>query len=307
MAAIYSIDEANERGIISSASCSFGVFDGVHKGHRYVIDKSCEAAHADSCASVILTFDIDPDEMFAPEKVGKLMSNEDRIAMLASLGVDAVVTFPFTREFASQDPMTFLSTSFAGGLPSSLHVGSDFRFGAKAAGCMDDLEQWGSEVGVCVRGYELLSEEGEPVSSTRIRHLLGEGKIEEANELLGHRYFVCGEVQPGRGEGGDFGFRTANLHVPDVLKVLSDGVYAAYAYVDGRCYKAAVSNGVSPTFEGEARANLECHILDFDGDLYGKNIKVEFAHWLRPMMTFPSLDELIATVMGNISWVRENL
>lgn len=307
MAKVFSADEARSRGLLAGAACSFGVFDGVHRGHTYVIERALEDARASKVRCVILTFSIDPDELFRGDKLLKLMSNDARIEALARFDVDAVVVFPFTREFASQDPEAFLSSAFEGGAPSSLHVGRDFRFGSKASGGMAELEQWGSRMGMSVFGYDLFEEGGEPITSTRIRALLSAGKIEEANALLGHRYAVCAEVQKGRGEGGDFGFKTANLHVPASLHVLGEGVYAAYAYVDGVRYKAAVSNGVSPTFAEGARANVECHILDFEGVLYGRSITVEFAHWLRPMMAFPSIDELVSTVMGNISWVRENL
>lgn len=306
MAQIYSSQEALEAGILNGSACAFGVFDGVHRGHKYIINFAREAASALGAKSVVLTFDIDPDEMFRASSLKKLMSNEDRIAELARLDVDAVVVFPFSREFAAQDPDDFLETAFRGNIPSSLHVGYDFRFGKKASGKVEHLIEWGAARGMEAVGHDLAAVDGAPVTATRIRGLLAEGKIEQARRLLGHGYAVEGEVEAGRGEGRDFGFKTANLHVPDMMKVLGDGVYAAYAYVDGVRYKAAVSVGVAPTFEG-AKANTEVHILDFDGDLYGKPIRVEFTHWLRPMMTFPSVDELIATVMSNIDWVRRNL
>lgn len=307
MAPIYSVHDTQAAALLEGSCCAFGVFDGVHLGHRYVIGETVQAARAQGAKAVALTFDIDPDEMFHAHRLKKLMGNEERLSALARLGLDAVIVFPFTEEFAAQEPRTFLDGAFVAGMPRAMHVGKDFRFGAKAAGDLSALEQWGTALGVDVCGYDLYHFEGAPITSTRIRLLLAEGKISQANALLGSPYAICGEVQAGRGEGGDFGFKTANLHVPDMLKALGDGVYAAYATVDGLRYKAAVSNGVAPTFADKARANVEVHILDFDGDLYGKSIKVEFVEWLRPMRTFPSIDELIATVMGNIQWVRENL
>ncbi|MBR5259257.1 MAG: riboflavin biosynthesis protein RibF [Eggerthellaceae bacterium] len=306
MAQIYSADEAIALGLIHGSACSFGVFDGVHEGHRFIIDFARKAAEEAGGKSIVITFSIDPDEMFRADSLKKLMSNEDRIAELAKLDVDAIVVLPFSREFAAQPPHEFLEATFGGNVPSSLHVGYDFRFGCKASGNVSILSDWGSERGMKVFGHELLVKDGAPVTSTRIRGLLGEGKIEEACELLGHPYAVYGAVEAGRGEGRDMGFKTANIHVPDMMKVLGDGVYAAYATVDGKRYKAAVSVGVAPSFE-EARANTEAHILDFDGDIYGSVIKLEFTNWLRPMMKFPSLEVLIETVMGNIDWVRRNL
>ncbi len=306
MAQIYSAQEAYEAGLLKGSACAFGVFDGVHIGHRFIVSQAIEAAREACSLSAILTFDMDPDELFRAESLKKLMSNEDRIAELAKLDVDAVVVFPFSRDFAAQDPFEFLESSFGTNIPASLHVGHDFRFGSKAAGNVDYLVKWGSERGMRTFGHELLVYEDAPVTATRIRALLAQGKIEKARELLGHGYAVAGKVEAGRGEGRDFGFKTANLHIEPMMKVLGDGVYAAYAHVEGKRFKAAVSVGVAPTFEN-AKANTEVHILDFEGDLYGKTIVVEFVNWLRPMMTFPSIDELISTVMSNIDWVRQNL
>jgi len=307
VAVICSLEQAHDQQLLVGACCAFGVFDGVHLGHRFIIEHACQEARDTGRLSIALTFDIDPDELFHADRLKKLMSNGQRIASLSEQGLDAVVVLPFTKEFAAQAPDEFLDLTFQGGTPSSIHIGFDLRFGARASGGLAELEEWGSVRGMSVHGHDLLEVDGQPVTSTRIRLLLAQGCIKEANALLGSGYRVCGEVQQGRGEGGDFGFKTANLHVPEMHKVLGDGVYAAYAYVDGKRYKAAVSNGVAPTFADSAKANVEVHILDFEGDIYGKSICVEFVEWLRPMMSFPSIDELISTVMGNIDWVRKNL
>ena len=307
VAEIYRVDESFNHGFFSGTSCAFGVFDGVHRGHRFLIDCARETAAEGGGASVALTFDIDPDEVFHPARLKKLMTNEERLAMLAQSGVDAVCVLPFTPEFAASSPEEFLVRTFDGTVPAFLHVGFDFKFGARAAGTVSDLDSWGAEGGTQVRAHGLKSEEGAPITATRIRLLLADGDVEEANRLLGRPYFMTGTVEPGRGEGADLGFRTANLKVADQLRPLGDGVYAAYAVVDGARYKAAVNVGVAATFADRATATCEVHLLDFEGDLYGKPVKVEFLHWLRPMKKFDHVDELIATVMGNIAWVRENL
>lgn len=227
--------------------------------------------------------------------------------MLAETGVDAVVALPFTREFAASLPEEFLARTFGTGVPAHLHVGLDFHFGAKAAGAVPELRTWADGHGMQVHAHDLKSEDGAPISATRIRLLLADGKLDEANHLLGRPYFMTGIVRPGRGEGADMGIRTANLEVPDQMRPLSDGVYGAYAHVDGKRYKAAVNVGVAATFADRATATCEVHILDFDGDIYGQYMKVEFMKWLRPMRAFDDISELIATVQGNIDWVRENL
>lgn len=307
--ATYKVGDDFDWSLFAGASCAFGVFDGVHAGHQFIIGKACAKARELGSRAIVVTFDRDPDEVFAAGGLRKLMTNERRLQRLSALeGVDAVVAFPFTRDFAALAPEPFLDRAFGDAhAPAALYVGFDFRFGAHAAGTADVLARWGARHGMQVMPQELLKLDGAPVTATRIRGLLQEGKVDEAARLLGARYRMAGVVQPGRGEGRDMGFATANLCVPDELRALADGVYAAYAHVRGARYKAAVSVGVSPTFEGVAHANVEAHVLDFAGDLYGDEVELEFVSWLRPMMAFPSLDELVSTVNGNIAWVRENL
>lgn len=305
--AICNLEEARESGLLAGAVCAFGVFDGVHVGHQYLLGEARAEAQEAGAPFVALTFDKDPDEFFRPDALRKLFSNEERLGLLEEQGA-TVVAIPFTREFAALSPEDFLRAAFDGALPLSIHLGEDARFGAKAAGTVADLRAWGERVGVGVRAHGLLTDGGKPVTATRIRGLLAEGEgIAEANRLLGRPYHVYGTVEAGRGEGRSFGIRTANLRVPDQLRALADGVYAAYVHVDGVRYKSAVNVGVSATFADRSTATCEPHILDFDGDLYGQRIKVEFMQWLRPMRKFESTEELIATINSNIDWVRENL
>ena len=306
MAKVYKADDSFDHQLLAGASCAFGVFDGVHRGHCYLIGEAVKTARESGGVSAVLTFDIDPDERFHADRLKKLMSNERRIEALAETGVDAVVVLPFTTEFSSQDPDAFLDSLFAGAVPYAMHVGSDFRFGAKAAGTVKELEAWGARDGMCVCAHDLKSADGRPITATRIRLLLADGECEQANALLGHPYVFEGAVLKGRGEGTDMGFATANISLPAMMQVLGEAVYAAYVTVDDVRYKAAMSVGVAPTF-ADATASCEVQILDFDGQIYGDVIQVEPVHYLRPMIKFDSVDELIATVKGNIQWVRDNL
>ena len=307
MARIYRADESFDLEFFKGTSCAFGVFDGVHRGHRFLLSEAQRTARESGGMSVALTFDRDPDERFHPERLRKLMTNEERIAMLAETGVDAVVVLPFTVEFAASLPNDFLSETFQRTVPAHLHVGSDFHFGVRGSGTVEDLNLWSERLGTKIHAHRLVAEDGAPISATRIRLLLADGKIEEANHLLTRNYFVSGTVEQGRGEGADFGFKTANFVVPEQMRALGDGVYAAYAWVDGVRYKSAVNVGIPATFADRSHAIFEAHLIDFDGDLYGKPLRVEFTNWLRPMRKFDSLDELIATVNSNIAWARENL
>lgn len=305
--ALFIADESFDPAVFAGASCAFGVFDGLHAGHRYLLAQTCEVAQAEGIRSIALTFDIDPDEVFHPNRLKKLMRNTDRIDALAASGVDDVVILPFTESLFSLTPEAFLAKTFSSGAPAHLHVGENFRFGAKAAGTVETLEKWAAGIDCKIHAHSLVSADGEPITATRIRLLLLDCKVEEAARLLGHPYTLHEKVQRGRGEGTAFGFATANLRVKPHDRVLGEGVYAAWATIDDKRYKAAVSVGVSPTFEATASADVEAHILDFEGDLIDRTIALEFAKFLRPMIKFDSTDELIATVMSNIEWIRENL
>ncbi len=300
-------DEGFDPRVLSGATCAFGVFDGVHSAHRFLIDQARSDARERQTRAVALTFDIDPDELFRADSLRKLMSNEDRLRELSETGVDAVVAFRFSRAFASLSPEAFLERAFTGRVPSCIHVGQNFLFGSKASGGIAELAAWGSVHGMTVRAHDLLSLADKPVSATRIRALLQRGAIGEANQLLGRRFRIRGRVLPGRGEGRDMGFRTANLVVPQENRVLADGVYGAYAHVRGATYKAAVSVGVSPVFRDEATATCEVHLLDFSGDIYDEEIAVDFDTRIRPMIEFGSVEELVETVKSNIEWIRKNL
>lgn len=303
--ALYQTDDTFDASLFANSSCAFGVFDGLHEGHRYLL--GCAVKTAGDKRSIAITFDIDPDEVFHPDRLKKLMRNADRIDALVASGVDDVVVLPFTEQFYKKSPAEFLATTFPAGTPAHLHVGEDFRFGARAAGTVETLQEWGQKAGCTVHAHHLISADGTPITATRIRKLLLDCKIAEASRLLGHPYTLRETVRPGRGEGADFGFATANLLLKPQDRVLGEGVYGAYATVEGTRCKAAVSVGVSPTFEATSTANMEVHILDFAGNLVDRPITVEFVEYLRPMRKFESTDELIATVMADIQHVRENL
>lgn len=307
VAKLYKVDGSFDHSLFKHSSCAFGVFDGVHLGHQYLLSCAKKTAQYNGGKSIALTFDIDPDEIFHPNRLRKLMSNERRLEALLNSGVDAVVALPFTKSFSSLSPEEFLRETFNGYAPSNLHVGLDFHFGAKAAGSVADLAEWGAAVGTHIDAHNLQSADGAPITATRIRLLLMEHDLDEAQRLLGRRFSMVEKVRPGRGEGADMGFSTANLFIEPNRRVLAEGVYSAYATVEGKRYRAAVSMGVSPVFADKTDATCEVHILDFDQNIYGEYIEVEFVEYLRPMIKFDSTEELIKTVMGNIDYCRNNL
>lgn len=307
MADIRLIDNTFDYALLKDASCAFGVFDGVHRGHRFLIEKARAAAQESTTRSVILTFDCDPDELFCGSHLKKLMSNSERLDALSQCDVNLVAVLPFTREFSMLEPFEFLDSTFGNIPPAQLHVGSDFRFGHQAKGSVHDLKAWGRRVGVSVDIHQLELVDGYPVTSTRIRELLSKGYIEKANCLLGRPYSLLGVVEHGRGEGAHFGFRTANIAVEKQRQVLADGVYAAWVYVGDTRYKAAVNVGIPATFADRSTATCEPHLLDFDGNLYGCAIRIEFLYYLRPMRVFSDAKELAITVQADICKSRELL
>lgn len=295
---------------IGEAVCAIGAFDGFHRGHRYLVESMAAAARKAGLPSVVVTFDVDPLEVLCPDRdPRKLLPDADRIELIARSGVDHVLVVPFDRELASLPYDEFLVDVLGRFMTlRGIHVGRDFRLGRGAAGDVTALAEWGGANGCEVRGYDLLEVEHGVVSASRIRDLLAAGEATMAAELLGRPFYVRGEVVLGRQEGRKLGFPTANVRTPAPFTQLADGVYAGYCAIDGTCLPAAINVGYPPTFEGAGNlCKLEPHIIGFDGDLYGTQLCVSFVRHLRGMVKFDSLDDLIATVQGNIAWTRENL
>lgn len=320
VAAIVDIDIAGgtsaAQDMLASTVCAIGVFDGVHRGHRFLIDTATACAREKGARMVVVTFDVDPDEVLSEKDVKKLMSNNQRIAALAALDVDAVAVLHFNGELAALSPEDFLDALFAGGAPAAIFVGEDFRFGEGTKGDLASLRDWAARYGAAapeISAIGLKMQDGSPITSTRIRALLGQAKLQEALGLLGHSYTIGGPVVHGRGQGTGFGVSTADLCVPEDLMAAADGVYAAFATLgredaDARPtdkrYMAAVSVGIPPTFEDSAKANVEAHLLDFSGDIYGEALTLDMRAYLRPMQKFETIDDLMRTIHADIDTTR---
>ena len=307
------------------AVLAIGVFDGLHVGHRALLDTAKKDAYVRKAKLVALTFDKDPDEFFKAMNADgstnrfKLSTDEARIkAISAYLGSGSeTVCIPSCAETFGQAPQDFLA--YLGQLfkVKGIHVGEGFRFGAKAAGDTQMLESWCAQQGATLNVHPLVEAGGAPVSATRIRELIASGDVDQAACLrCGVLHSITGMVVHGRGEGTDMGFATANLDlsVNGGIIVPGEGVYACWAqlYEQGGSpegmlrYPAAVNMGVAKSFEA-ATAEVEAHILGFNGDCYGKLCQLDFVHYLRPQRKFDDMDELIATVSADIQWVKDNL
>jgi riboflavin kinase/FMN adenylyltransferase len=285
-----------------------GVFDGVHVGHQALVRDAVRIASAEECLSAVVTFDKDPDQVVSPgAAVPQLMELEDKLGLLAALGPDAILVIPFDAAIAAMAPLVFLDEVLLHALEArSIVVGYDFRFGHRAEGDVDTLVRYGRAHGFTVVAHDLVSADGEPVTSTRIRRLVAQGDVAAAARLLGRPHRVKGDVVHGRAAGAALGAPTANLEVAPYAALPADGVYAGRVTVDGTRHPAGISVGVPPTFPA-ATAGFEAHLIGYHGDLYGRRVTVEFIERLREQRAFASDAELAAAISADLVRVREIL
>lgn len=285
---------------------AIGVFDGVHRGHRVLIDDTVSRARMNGVAAVAVTFDRDPDLVVTPDSAApQLLTLKTKIDLLCEAGIDTVVVIPFDSELAARDARSFLDDVLLAAVdPICVVVGENFRFGRNAAGTVNTLTAHGLSHDFDVICHPLLELDGLTVSSTRIRRLVAQGEVGDAALLLGRPHRVEGPVVHGRGEGARFGVATANItpHAHSALPL--DGVYAGGVWVDGTLWPAAISVGRPPSFEA-AIDELEAHLIDFEGDLYHKEVAVEFVERLRPLEKFSSTDALVSAIQSDIARTQQ--
>jgi riboflavin kinase/FMN adenylyltransferase len=296
---------------------TIGAYDGVHLGHRAVITEVRRRAASEGLETAVVTFDRHPASVVRPESAPRLLTDlEQKIELLAATGIDycLVVTFDETRRQESAED--FVREVLDGCLAARLVVvGEDFHFGHGRAGNVNLLRAMGKELGFEVDPLELVDTDGRPagegerVSSTRIRSALVEGRLDEANWLLGRPHEVRGVVARGDKRGRELGFPTANVSVPGDILLPADGIYAGwFERADGAVHPAAISLGRRPTFYVQAHASLlEAHLLDFDGDLYDEHAKVRFVAWLRGEERFERVDALIEQIARDCDEARRVL
>jgi riboflavin kinase / FMN adenylyltransferase len=291
---------------------TIGVFDGVHRGHAAIIGKAVDAARAQGLRSVLLTFVPHPSEVVRPGTHPPVLTTLVRRAELVEeLGVDVFCALPFTREFSQLSPAEFAHEALVARLHAAVViVGENFRFGHKAAGDVATLAELGRTFGFTAHGISLLAEGETPISATYVRSCVQAGDMEAATEALGRPHRVDGIVERGDERGRTLGFPTANLRTDQWAAVPADGVYAGRVYrLDewGRTLDllgvAAISVGTNPTFEVRQR-RVEAFVLDFDGDLYGDGLGVEFVRRLRGMERFDSVETLVAQMHDDVKQTR---
>jgi riboflavin kinase/FMN adenylyltransferase len=283
---------------------AMGTFDGVHLGHRRVIESAREWARAHGIRASVVTFDPHPLEILRPDDPPRLLTTTGVKASLAEkLGMDEMIVIPFTRELSMVEPGAFVRDVLTGCLGARhVSVGENFQFGHGAAGDAAFLRarpEFETEV------VPLVQSAGRTVSSSSIRELVSAGAVAEAAGLLGGPFIVEGTVVEGDARGRQLGIPTANLEVPPRVLVPASGIYAARARLDdGQEVPAAVSIGVRPTFTDDGEQKVEAHLIGFDGDLYGRTIQLAFLDRLRDEERFDSAEELAAQMRRDVDQVR---
>jgi len=290
---------------------TIGAFDGVHKGHQAVLAKVLAKARELALPSTIIVFEPLPREYFAPvQSPARLMNFREKFAALRDLGVDRVLRMRFDESFSHMSADDFIRTVFIKGLGiRAIIAGDDLRFGRDRGGDAGVLRDAGERYGFEVLNTETMSEQGERVSSTRVREALADSDFVLAQQLLGRPYGISGKVVVGQQLGRTLGSPTANIQLRRLRAPLS-GVYAVdvFGAVDGpglgKPLHAVANIGTRPTVDDSIKAILEVHILDFNGDIYGKTINVVFRHKIRDEKKFASLDELKANIHADIETAK---
>jgi riboflavin kinase/FMN adenylyltransferase len=314
-------------GDLGRTVVTIGMYDGVHRGHQKLIGAAVARARAMRRPCLLVTFDPHPAEVVRPGSHPAILTSMDRKAeLVAELGVDAMCVLPFTPGFMRLAPGTFTHTVLVEHLHAALVVvGENFTYGHRAAGTVDTLRAEGRRFGFAVEGIALagVSQDDDgsdtgagdgsvTISSTYIRACVAAGDMGSAARALGRPHRVDGVVVRGHRRGRELGYPTANVETPPFTAIPADGVYAGHLVTrdsEGvsrdRC-PAAVSVGTNPTFQG-SRRTVEAFVLDYDGDLYGEHVGVEFAQRLRPMAAFPDVDALLAQMANDVAETRQIL
>lgn len=298
-----------ERSVVT-----IGAYDGVHLGHQEVIAAVRRSAAEQGAHSVVMTFDRHPASVVRPESAPKLLTDLDqKLELLAATGVDATVVVRFDAAQSQEDPVSFVERVLVRCLGvTTIVVGEDFHFGRDRQGNVAMLRDLGARFGFDVQPVDLVPRHDgvdEPISSTAIRRAMAGGLVEVASALLGRPFEARGTVVTGDQRGRLLGFPTANVEVPNQICLPADGVYAGwYRRPDGATHPCAINLGRRPTFYEHAdHSLLEAHLIDFDGDLYGEEARVQFTHFLRSERKFDGIDALIQQLKHDVDHARSVL
>jgi len=277
---------------LQNTAVSLGKFDGVHRGHRLLIDRILKEKDK-GYTSVVFTFSMHPMSLFSDKELELIDTEQEKQEKLKNMGVDVLISYPFTKETANTEPEDFVRKILVEQLDAKVVVvGSDYRFGKKRKGDVELLRKLSSVYGYELIVYDKLQVEDHIVSSTLIRSEIGQGHMEFVEELLGVPYQVHGEVVYGNQIGRTIDVPTMNQLVPGSKLMPPNGVYASNIIIDDREYRGVTNVGYKPTVTDQKIKGVETHIFDFKGNLYGKYITVELLHYIRPERRFQSVEAL---------------
>jgi riboflavin kinase/FMN adenylyltransferase len=285
---------------------ALGNFDGMHRGHLKIIERVRRVADERGATAVAMTFDPHPSKIVRPDKAPPLlMTNQQKLDALARAGMHGVAIVRFTAELARWDPETFVRSVLIEWMHvSEVWVGANFLFGHDRSGNFSLLRSLGARYGFRGEKIDPVRYKDFVVSSTRVRRLITEGRVDEAGALLGHHYTIEGSVVQGQQRGRGLGFPTANLCSENEL-IPPGGVYATTLFVNGVAYPSITNIGTRPTFESGSEAVIETHVLDFDRDLYGSRLRLGFVQRLRDEKKFDAPDALVRQIETDRAAARD--
>lgn len=284
---------------------TIGNFDGVHKGHQVLIEKTATYAKARGIKSAVFTFLNHPINYFVPEKVKNIFDEKEKERLIEGFGIDYLIDIPFDKTMTQISAEQFIVKI----LKDKIHakkivVGYDFTFARNKEGTVDVLREMGHEYGIEVEIVQPIKINGIRVSSTFIRELISEGRVDEIPQYLGTPYVIEGEIIHGKANGRKMGYPTANISLKDQIIKPKNGIYASRVIIDGKKYFGATNVGMNPTVNGKY-LSIETNILDFDEDIYGKRVRIEFLEKIRDEKKFESLDELRKQLDLDTGFVRQ--
>ncbi len=291
-------------------AATIGFFDGVHRGHRFLIEQLKAIASEAGLPSAVITFPVHPRKILQSDYQPQLLNNfEEKLFQLSTTGVDFCFVLNFTKELSELTAEEFIREKLSKELHvKDLIIGYDHRFGKGRVNDFNDYKLYGNSCGMQVLQAKQLEETGLHISSTTIRHLLSEGNVEKASSLLSYNYTIEGQVITGNQMGRKMGFPTANLQITEPYKVIpAIGIYATRVHIDGSIYNGMTYIGDRPTVVSGGEQRIETHILDFVEDIYGKDLKIELVEYIRNDIKFDTIEELISQLVRDEVKIREIL
>ena len=287
------------------AAVTLGKFDGIHLGHRLLIQEVI-AAEKSGMISCVFSFDMHPVSLFSEREIHLIYTEEEKKAILQELGVSCFLSYPFTKETAAMEPETFIEKILLEKLQAEvIVVGPDYRFGKGRRGDISMLAQYANRYGFQLLIKDKLTYHGEVVSSTRIRETLANGELEKANAMLGQPYRITGTVVSGRQLGRTIGIPTINQQLPEQKLLPPNGVYAAQVQIDGKTYYGITNIGYKPTVQQTWVRNVETHLFDCTEDCYGKEAVVQLLSFVREEQKFDSVEVLQKQIQADILYVKK--